>query len=110
MHEQPSDSLPDRRELQGSSTVNPSPKMPVNTSVSLSTLLRNEFNHTAGLGNLLLGKLRDVAGSDNEGNLGDAALAKDLGVAERKEVEDWCRVLFLAGEVGFAGFQGDERP
>jgi len=72
--------------------------------------LRHQLNNTASIGNLLLGQLAHPACADNQGNLGEAALAEDLGVAEGKEVEDGDGVLLLAGNVGLAGLGGDEGP
>lgn len=75
-----------------------------------STTLRHQLDDTTGLGDLLLRKLADVPGADDDRDLGDAALAEDLGIAEREEVEDGGGVLLLAGEVGLAGLGGDEGP
>jgi hypothetical protein len=66
-----------------------------NLASSVDHLLRNQLNNATSLGNLLLGELRDVAGPDDERDLGDAALAEDLGVTEREQVEHRCRVLLL---------------
>jgi len=72
--------------------------------------LRYQLNDTTGLGNLLLRELADVAGTDDDGDLGEAALAEDLGVAEGKEIENGRGVLLLASEVGLTGLGGDEGP
>jgi hypothetical protein len=58
-------------------------------SIHFETMhLSNELNNAAGFLNLALGFLADVAGLDDKRNLRDAALTEDLGVTERKEVED----------------------
>lgn len=75
-----------------------------------SSILRNQLDDTAGLGDLLLRKLADVSGTDDDGDLRETALAKDLGVAEGEEVEDGGGVLLLALEVSLAGLGGDEGP
>ena len=72
--------------------------------------LRHQLDNTTGLGDLLLSQLADVPGADDDRDLGDAALAEDLGVAQGEEVEDGGGVLLLAGEVGLAGLGGDEGP
>jgi hypothetical protein len=72
--------------------------------------LSNELNNTAGLLDLALSLLREVAGTDNDWDLGDAALSKDLGVAEREEVEDGSGVGLLASDVGLAGLLRDQGP
>lgn len=71
--------------------------------------LCDELDNTASLLDLLLGLGRDVAGADDDRDGGETALAEDLGVAERKEVEDR-RLVRLLGEVGVALLGGDERP
>ena len=64
-----------------------------------------------GLLDLALGVLAEVAGADDDGDLGDAALAEDLGVAEREEVKDGGGLLAsLAGEVLLALLSRDEGP
>lgn len=75
-----------------------------------SSILRNQLDNTAGLGDLLLRKLADISGTDDDGDLRETALAKDLGVAEGEEVEDGGGVLLLALEVSLAGLGGDEGP
>lgn len=72
--------------------------------------LSNELNNTAGLLDLTLGLLGEVARADDDWDLRDAALAEDLRVAEGKEVDDGCGVGLLVGDVGLAGLLGDERP
>lgn len=72
--------------------------------------LSNQLDNTTGLVDLLLSQLADPSCADNQRNLGEAALAEDLGVAEREEVEDGDGVLLGAGDVGIAGLSGDESP
>lgn len=71
--------------------------------------LCDELDDTAGSNDLLLSLLGDVAGADDDGNLGEAALSEDLGVAEGEEVDDGSLVALL-GEVLVALLSGDERP
>jgi len=72
--------------------------------------LCDELDDTAGLLDLALGVLADVAGADDERDLGNAALAEDLAVAEGEEVENRRGVLGLAGEVLLALLKRDEGP
>jgi len=72
--------------------------------------LCDELDDTTSLLDLPLGVLGEVTGADDEGDFWDAALAEDLGVAEREEVEDWCGVLGLAGDVLLALLSRDEGP
>lgn len=72
--------------------------------------LGDELDDTAGLLDLALGVLGEVAGADNDGALGDAALAEDFAVAEREEVEDGSLVGGLVGEVLLALLERDEGP
>ena len=71
--------------------------------------LCDELDNTAGLLDLLLGLSGEVAGTDDDGDLGEAALAEDLGVAEVEEVEDGGLVALL-GKVLLALLSGDEGP
>jgi hypothetical protein len=50
--------------------------------------LSNELNNTTGLVDLALSLLADVAGLDDERNVGETALSENLGVTEREKVED----------------------
>lgn len=50
--------------------------------------LSNELDNTTGLFDLALSLLADVAGLDDERNVGETTLSENLGVAEREEVED----------------------
>lgn len=78
---------------------------------SQATSLCDELDNTTGLLDLALGLSRDVAGADDDGDLGETALAEDLGVAEGQEVEDGGRVgVGLAREVLLALLGGDEGP
>lgn len=72
--------------------------------------LCNELDNTTGLLDLSLGVFGEVAGADDERDLGDAALAENLAVAEWEEVEDWRGVLGAAGEVLLALLLGNEGP
>ena len=82
----------------------------VHNSATLALPLRHELDDTTGLGDLLLRQLADVPGADDDRDLGEAALAEDLGVAEGEEVEDGGGVLLGAVDVGVAGLSGDEGP
>lgn len=70
----------------------------------------NELHHTAGFLDLALGIFAEVSCADDEGDLGDAALAEHFAVAEREEVEDGGGVGLAAGEVLFAVLKRDEGP
>ena len=72
--------------------------------------LCDELYNTAGLFDLLLGVLGEVARAHEEGNVGKTTLAEDLGVAQRQEVEDGSSVLGTAGDVLFALLEGNEGP
>jgi hypothetical protein len=73
-------------------------------------LLCDELNDTAGLLDLALGVLADVSGTNDQGDLGNPALAENFAVAEGEEVEDRCGVLRLTGEVFLALLEGNEGP
>lgn len=70
--------------------------------------LCHKLNDTTGLGDLLLGQLADVSCADNNGSLGQTALAEQLGVAESGEVDDGGG--FGLGQVLLARLGGDQRP
>jgi hypothetical protein len=72
--------------------------------------LCHQLNDTTGLLDLLLRQLAHPPRAHDERDLGKAALAEDLGVAEGEEVEDGDGVLLGAGNVGLAGLGGDESP
>jgi hypothetical protein len=75
-----------------------------------TSFLRDQLNNTTSLLDLLLGQAAHPPGADDQGNLGQAALSEDLGVAEGEEVEDRDGVLLLAGDVGITGLDGDKGP
>ena len=83
--------------------------MPITSWSTRGERLCDELDDTTGLLDLLLGLSGEVAGADDDGNLGKAALAENLGVAEVEEVEDGGLVALL-GEVLIALLSGDERP
>lgn len=73
--------------------------------------LCDELNDTTSLLDLPLRILAEVTGADDDRDLRDTALAENLGVAEREEVEDRRGVLAsLTGEVLLALLSGDEGP
>jgi hypothetical protein len=72
--------------------------------------LCDQLDNTTGLLDLLLGITAEVAGTDDEGDLGETALAEDLGVAEGQEVDDGGGVGLLAAQVGLTLLGGDESP
>jgi len=74
----------------------------------LDTYLCNQLNDTAGLLDLALSLLAEPSGSYNDRDFWDAALAEDLGVAERKEVEDGSGVGLLARDVFVTGLFGNQ--
>jgi len=71
--------------------------------------LCDELNNTTSLFDLLLGLGTDVAGADDDGDLGQTTLSKDLGVAKVEDVEDGS-VATLVSEVCVALLGRDERP
>ena len=76
-----------------------------------ATSLCDELDDTTGLLDLALSLGGDVTGADDDGDVGETALAEDLGVAEGQEVEDGGRVgVTLAGEVLLALLGGNEGP
>lgn len=73
--------------------------------------LCDELDNTTSLLDLALSVLAEVAGTDDEGDLGETALAENLGVAKRDKVEDRGGVRgALAGEVLLTLLSGDQRP
>ena len=72
--------------------------------------LSNQLNDTTSLLDLLLCQSAHPSSTDDQGDLGQAALAEDLGVAQGQEVEDGDGVLLVAGDVGLTGLGGDEGP
>ena len=75
------------------------------------TRLSGELDNTASLLDLALSVLGEVAGADDERDGGDTALAEDLAVAEREQVEDGSSLGLVAlGEVLLALLGRDEGP
>lgn len=72
--------------------------------------LCDQLNNTTSLLDLLLGVTAEVAGADDDGDLGETALAEDLGVTEGQEVDDGGGVGLGAVQVGITLLGGDERP
>lgn len=72
--------------------------------------LCDQLNNTTGGLDLLLGVTADIAGTDDNGDLGETALAEDLGVTEGEEVNDGGSVLLGTAQVGITLLSGDERP
>jgi hypothetical protein len=70
--------------------------------------LRHQLDNTTSLLDLLLSELADPSCADNQRDFGNAALAKQLGVAQREKVENGDGVLLLTGDVGLTGLDGDE--
>lgn len=77
---------------------------------SLNQRLCDQLNNTTSLLDLLLGITAEVAGTDDDGDLGETALAEDLGVAEGQEVDDGGGVGLGAAQVGVALLSGDKGP
>lgn len=75
-----------------------------------ASYLSDELDNTTSLNNLALSLGADVPGTDNDGDLGETALAEELGVAVGEEVDDGGRVGLGAADVLVAGLKGDERP
>lgn len=76
----------------------------------MPTRLCDQLNDTASLLDLALSITAEVSGADNDGDVRDAALAEDLGVAEREKVDDGSGVGLLSAQVGLTLLGGDERP
>lgn len=85
-----------------------SPAFPRNFSTNQR--LCDELNNTTGGLDLLLGVTADVAGTDDDGDLGETALSKNLGEAEGQEVDDGGDIGLLAAQVGVTLLGGDEGP
>ena len=77
---------------------------------ALLVQLCDQLNDTTGFLDLSLSLLAEVSRAYNHGYLWESALAEDLGVAEREEVEDWDGVGLGVADVAFTRFGGDERP
>jgi hypothetical protein len=84
--------------------------IPDSECVFLYSHLSNQLNNATGLLDLLLRQSAHPPGADDQRDLGQTALAEDLGVAQGQEVEDGNGVLLLASDVGVTGLDGDERP
>jgi hypothetical protein len=54
--------------------------------------LRDKLDNTTGLLDLLFGVFTEVSRTDNEWDLWETALAENLAIAKREEVEDGCRI------------------
>lgn len=93
---------PGNRLASKSSTTKCQVHCPVNTS------LCNQLHDTTGLLDLALSLLAEPSGSYNNRDFWDAALAENLGVAERKEVEDGSGVGLLARDVFVTGLYGNQ--
>lgn len=72
--------------------------------------LCDQLNHTTSLLNLLLSIPAEVTSAHNDRDLGELALAQDLGVAQWEEVDDGCGVGLLAAQVGVTLLRGDKGP
>lgn len=72
--------------------------------------LRNKLNNTAGGSDLLLSQLAHPSRPDDQGDLGDAALAQNLRVTQGKQVKNGGGLLLLARDVGVTGLLGNQRP
>jgi hypothetical protein len=83
---------------------------PILSCVVLTCRLCDELDDTTGLLDLALGVLGEVAGTDDDGALGDATLSEDLAVAEGEEVEDGRGLGRLVGQVLLALLSRDEGP
>lgn len=71
----------------------------------------NENDATTGLGDFAFSFLADIAGLDDNGNVGKAAFAEDFGVSESEKVDDGGGVLRSAfSEVLILGCLGKQAP
>lgn len=71
--------------------------------------LCDELDDTTVLLDLALSLLADISGLDDHGDVGETALAKELGVAEGEKIEDKSLVLgSVGGEVLLAGLLRDK--
>ena len=71
--------------------------------------LRHQLDNTASVSDLLLRQPANPSRLDDNRDLGDAALAEDLGVAEGEEVDNGNGVLLRAANVGVAGLGREQR-
>jgi hypothetical protein len=72
--------------------------------------LSHQLYDTTRLFDFALSILAEITCSDDEWDLWDAALAKNLAVAEWEKIEDRSGVGLAAGEVLVALFLWDESP
>jgi hypothetical protein len=72
--------------------------------------LSHKLDDTTCLLDLLLGIPGEVAGTDNDRDLRDTALTKDLRVTEGKEIDNGGSVGLLAANVGVTLLGGDQAP
>lgn len=72
--------------------------------------LSDELNNSTGLEDLLLSLLGDVSCANDNGGLGQTALAQELGVSEGEEVNDGGGVGGGVVEVLLAHLEGYQRP
>lgn len=72
--------------------------------------LTDKLNDTTGLLDLALGKGRNVAGLDDNRDIGKTTLSEELGESERKEVDDGGSSTGGGVEVLLARLSGDEGP
>lgn len=86
------------------------PIHPLSPKKTPNQRLCDQLNNTTGLLDLLLGVGAEVAGTDDDGDLGETALAEDLGVTEGQEVDDGSGVGLGAAQVGIALLGGDKGP
>lgn len=71
----------------------------------------DENDATASFGDLAFGLLADIASLDDNGDIGEAALAEDFGVTESEKVNNGGGVLRSTfGEVLVLGFLGKQAP
>jgi hypothetical protein len=91
-------------------TMNRKPPLPLPLSL-INLSLRDQLDDTTSLDDLPLSLLAEISGAHDDGDGWETALAADLGVAQRQEVEDGHGVLLGAlGEVGVALLGGDQGP
>jgi len=72
--------------------------------------LCDQLHNTTRLLDLAFGVFAEVACANDERDLRDTALAEDFAVAQGEEVENWCSVATLFGEVLLALLEWDEGP
>ena len=71
----------------------------------------DENDAATGFGDLAFGFLADIAGLDDDRDVGEAAFAEDFGVSESEKVDDGGGVLRSAfGKVLVLGFLGKQAP